>query len=91
MFFIFVAVTGKPTGPIGPPGSKGSLERFYHLPLHLSLMGRRFDGKQGDHPVTESVSDRLLRLTFFNDLTSAWQELRERAGTFKAGACLLPL
>jgi dTDP-4-amino-4,6-dideoxygalactose transaminase len=42
---------------------------FHYLPLHLSDMGRRFGGKPGDCPVTENVSDRLLRLPFFNGLT----------------------
>jgi dTDP-4-amino-4,6-dideoxygalactose transaminase len=42
---------------------------FHYLPLHLSTMGRRFGGKEGDFPVTEDVSDRLLRLPFYNDLT----------------------
>lgn len=47
---------------------------FHYLPLHLSEMGRRFGGKEGDCPVTEEVSDRLLRLPFYNDLTEADQE-----------------
>lgn len=42
---------------------------FHYLPLHLSEMGRRFGGKEGDCPVTEDVSDRLLRLPFHNSLT----------------------
>ena len=37
---------------------------FHYLPLHLSTMGRQFGGRDGDCPVTESVSDRLLRLPF---------------------------
>lgn len=41
---------------------------FHYQPLHLSEMGRRFGGKSGDCPVTESVSDRLVRLPFYNDL-----------------------
>jgi dTDP-4-amino-4,6-dideoxygalactose transaminase len=32
-------------------------------------MGRQFGGKPGDCPVTEDLSDRLLRLPFYNDLT----------------------
>jgi dTDP-4-amino-4,6-dideoxygalactose transaminase len=36
-------------------------------------MGQQFGGKEGDCPVTESVSDRLLRLPFYNDLTSSDQ------------------
>jgi len=46
---------------------------FHYLPLHLSSMGRRFGGKEGDCPVTEEISDRLLRLPFYNDLTEADQ------------------
>jgi len=46
---------------------------FHYQPLHLSSMGRQFGGKQGDCPVTEYVSDRLLRLPFYNDLNQADQ------------------
>lgn len=49
--------------------SQGILSVFHYLPLHLSDMGRRFGGKPGDCPVTEAVSDRLLRLPFYNDMT----------------------
>jgi dTDP-4-amino-4,6-dideoxygalactose transaminase len=42
---------------------------FHYLPLHLSVKGRQFGGKIGDHPITEDVSDRLLRLPFYNDIT----------------------
>ena len=47
---------------------------FHYLPLHLSKMGRQFGGREGDCPVTEDVSDRLLRLPFYNDLSEADQE-----------------
>ena len=46
---------------------------FHYQPLHLSSMGRKFGGKPGDCPVTEDVSDRLVRLPFYNDLTEADQ------------------
>lgn len=42
---------------------------FHYLPLHLSEMGLKFGGKVGDCPVTESCSDRLVRLPFYNDLS----------------------
>jgi dTDP-4-amino-4,6-dideoxygalactose transaminase len=45
------------------------LSVFHYLPLHLSDMGRKFGGRDGDCPVCENVSDRLLRLPFYNDLT----------------------
>jgi dTDP-4-amino-4,6-dideoxygalactose transaminase len=41
---------------------------FHYMPLHLSKMGRAFGGKEGDCPVSESVSERLLRLPFYNHL-----------------------
>ncbi len=46
---------------------------FHYLPLHLSDMGRKFGGKEGDCPVTEDVSDRLVRLPFYNGLAEADQ------------------
>ena len=48
---------------------------FHYLPLHLSDMGLRFGGKPGDCPVTEDVSDRLVRLPFHNGLSNSEQEL----------------
>jgi dTDP-4-amino-4,6-dideoxygalactose transaminase len=53
---------------------KGILAVFHYLPLHLSPMGLRFGGKPGDCPVTEDVSDRLLRLPFYNGLTADQQD-----------------
>jgi dTDP-4-amino-4,6-dideoxygalactose transaminase len=46
---------------------------FHYLPLHLSTMGRRFGGRPGDCPITEDVSDRLVRLPFYNTLTESDQ------------------
>jgi dTDP-4-amino-4,6-dideoxygalactose transaminase len=36
-------------------------------------MGARFGGHQGDFPVTEDLSDRLLRLPFFTGMSSSEQ------------------
>ena len=49
----------------------GILAVFHYLPLHLSPMGRRLGGTPGTCPVTEDVSDRLLRLPFYNSLSDA--------------------
>ena len=46
---------------------------FHYLPLHLSEMGRRLGGREGQCPVTEDVSDRLVRLPLFYQLTDADQ------------------
>jgi len=47
---------------------RGILAVFHYLPLHLSKMGRELGGSEGDCPVAEDASDRLLRLPFYNDL-----------------------
>jgi dTDP-4-amino-4,6-dideoxygalactose transaminase len=49
--------------------ARGISSAFHYVPLHLSEMGRRLGGEPGDCPVVEDVSDRLLRLPFYNDLT----------------------
>jgi dTDP-4-amino-4,6-dideoxygalactose transaminase len=46
---------------------------FHYLPLHLSEYAARWGGKAGDCPVTEDVSDRLLRLPFYNQLSEGQQ------------------
>lgn len=47
---------------------------FHYLPLHLSDMGRKFGGKEGDCPVTERVSDVLLRLPMYHNMTGSDME-----------------
>ena len=54
--------------------TEGILAVFHYLPLHLSRMGRQFGGREGQCPVTEVISDRLVRLPFYTDLTSDDQE-----------------
>lgn len=54
--------------------ARGVYAVFHYLPLHLSEMGLKFGGQPGDCPVTESVSDRLVRLPFYNDLTADDQQ-----------------
>jgi dTDP-4-amino-4,6-dideoxygalactose transaminase len=51
----------------------GILAVFHYLPLHLSPMGLRFGGRQGDFPVTEDLSDRLLRFPFFTGMSNSEQ------------------
>lgn len=46
---------------------------FHYLPLHLSSMGERFGNRKGDYPQTETVSEQLIRLPFYNDLSEAEQ------------------
>jgi dTDP-4-amino-4,6-dideoxygalactose transaminase len=54
--------------------ARGIYSVFHYLPLHLSDMGKQAGGKAGDCPVTERVSDQLLRLPFYNTLQEQDQE-----------------
>lgn len=46
----------------------GITSAFHYLPLHISNMGRQFGGTLGDCPVAEDISERIVRLPFFNEL-----------------------
>ena len=46
---------------------------FHYLPLHLSRMGRTFDGREGQCPVAEDVSECLIRLPFYTGLSESDQ------------------
>ena len=45
------------------------LSVFHYLPLHCAPMGLRYGGKAGDCPITEDISDRLIRLPFYYNLS----------------------
>lgn len=51
--------------------TSGILAVFHYLPLHLSKMGREYGGRPGDCPVTEEISDRLVRLPLYYAMTEA--------------------
>ena len=44
---------------------------FHYVPLHSSPAGLRFGRAPGDMTVTDSASDRLLRLPLYYDMTAA--------------------
>lgn len=69
MFYMLFPSLESRTAFIASLKEKGILSVFHYLPLHLSKMGTSFGGKPGDCPVTERVSDQLVRLPFFNSLT----------------------
>ncbi len=50
--------------------SREILAVFHYLPLHLSQVGRSMGYTDGQLPITESMSGRLLRLPFYHDMTS---------------------
>lgn len=54
--------------------SEGILAVYHYLPLHASKMGMEFGARPEDCPVTLDISDRLLRLPFFNGLSDDEQD-----------------
>lgn len=71
MFYLLMPSLERRQALIAHLKSHDIISVFHYLPLNTSQMGRKFGGKEGDCPVTEDVSDRLLRLPFYNDLTEA--------------------
>lgn len=52
---------------------QGIYSMFHYQPLHLSAMGHQFGGEHSQCPVSEDVSNRLVRLPFYNSLTESEQ------------------
>jgi dTDP-4-amino-4,6-dideoxygalactose transaminase len=48
---------------------RGVNPTFHYVPLHSSDAGRRFSDRAEDCPVTNDVSDRLLRMPFYTTMT----------------------
>jgi dTDP-4-amino-4,6-dideoxygalactose transaminase len=71
MFYLLMPSLEKRQALIAHLKAQNIISAFHYLPLHLSEMGQKFGGKEGDCPVTEDVSERLVRLPFYNDLTEA--------------------
>jgi dTDP-4-amino-4,6-dideoxygalactose transaminase len=71
MFYLLLPSLEKRQALIAHLKAQDIVAPFHYLPLHLSEVGRKFGGKEGDCPVTEDVSDRLIRLPLYNDLTEA--------------------
>jgi len=69
MFYLLAPSLAARQALIAHLKARDILSVFHYLPLHLSDMGRRWGGKEGDCPVTECVSDRVIRLPFYNELS----------------------
>jgi dTDP-4-amino-4,6-dideoxygalactose transaminase len=58
---------------------------FHYVPLHTSPMGKRLGYRDGELPLTEDLSARLLRLPFYNDITEEEQSrVVEQIATYLA-------
>lgn len=73
MFYILFPNLEKRQAAIAHLKARGVQAVFHYLPLHLSPMGEKYGGKPGDCEVTEHVSDQLLRLPFYTNMTAEEQ------------------
>ncbi len=69
MFYLIMKSLGERQNLIAHLARRGILAVFHYQPLHVSGMGRKFGFNPGDCPVTEDISDRLVRLPLYSDLT----------------------
>jgi dTDP-4-amino-4,6-dideoxygalactose transaminase len=69
MFYLIMPSPRDRDGLIRHLKGCGILSVFHYVPLHLSPMGLALGGESGQCPVAERVSDRLVRLPFFNELS----------------------
>lgn len=71
MFYILLADLESRTRLIQHLKSKGIASAFHYVPLHTSKVGLSLGYGAGMLPVSEQVSDTLLRLPFHADLAAA--------------------
>jgi dTDP-4-amino-4,6-dideoxygalactose transaminase len=74
MFYLIMSSLESRQRLISHLQSRGIQSVFHYVPLHLSRMGRRFGGRDGQCPVTEDLAERLLRLPFHRALTESDQQ-----------------
>jgi dTDP-4-amino-4,6-dideoxygalactose transaminase len=86
LFYILLPDRETRDGLLNHLNSQGILAVFHYVPLHTSPMGRAFGYREGDLPVTEDLSSRLLRLPIFHDITEEEQvRVMAEVGTFLEG------
>lgn len=73
MFYMLFPSLEKRAAAIAHLKERGIQAVFHYLPLHLSPMGETYGGKPGDCPVTERISDQLVRLPLFTNMTDSEQ------------------
>lgn len=71
MFYVVTESLAIRTALIEHLRAAGILAVFHYVPLHTSPIGVSMGYRSGMLPISESVSDRLLRLPFYADLTQA--------------------
>lgn len=71
MFYVLLPSLQHRQALIAHLKERGILAVFHYVPLHLSEMGLKWSGGKQSCPVTTQVSERLLRLPFYTDLSES--------------------
>jgi len=74
LFFVITADESTRDRLIAHLRASGIGAVFHYVPLHSSPMGHRLGYADGDLPVTENISRRLVRLPLFCDMTDDEQQ-----------------
>lgn len=74
LFFILMENEEQRNAILAHLKSKGIYAVFHYIPLHLSPVGKSLGYSLGDFPVTESISNKLIRLPMYFDLSSSDQK-----------------
>jgi dTDP-4-amino-4,6-dideoxygalactose transaminase len=74
MFYMVLPSPEYRDGLISHLKKNGILSVFHYVPLHLSTAGRSFAARTPKCPNSEQVSQRLIRLPFYNDISMDEQE-----------------
>ncbi len=69
MFYVLLGDGKTRDGLMAHLKQNGISAVFHYVPLHTSVMGRNFGYREGDLPLTEDLSERLLRLPFYADIS----------------------
>ena len=69
MFYVLLPDGNTRDGLMAHLKKNGISAVFHYVPLHTSVMGKRYGNREGDLPLTENLSARLLRLPFYADIT----------------------
>ncbi|GJL60480.1 MAG: dTDP-4-amino-4,6-dideoxy-D-glucose transaminase [Nitrospirales bacterium] len=74
MFYILLPDMETRDALMGYLRQQNVLAVFHFVPLHTSPMGKKFGYVEGDFPISEQLSGRLLRLPFYYEMTEGEQE-----------------
>ena len=69
MFYLLLPSPERRQALIAHLKQRGIQSVFHYVPLHLSEMGLKWSAGKSDCPVAVDVSERLLRLPFYTDLS----------------------